>query len=82
MRRAGAPKWYLIKVVDQNRFYGATAATKYRTSSYFCTSIYLLDPYIIGVRENYRRAEKFLWVAIGDKGLMMTKALNNHIKMC
>ena len=42
----------------------------------------LLDPYIIGVRENYRRAEKFLEVAIGDKGLMMTKALNNHIKMC
>ena len=44
--------------------------------------VYLLDPYIIGVRENYRRAEKFLEVAIGDKGLMMTKALNNHIKMC
>ena len=44
--------------------------------------VYLLDPYIIGVRENYRRAEKFVEVAIGDKGLMMTKALNNHIKMC
>ena len=44
--------------------------------------VYLLDPYIIGVRENYRGAEKFLEVAIGDKGLMMTKALNNHIKMC
>ena len=37
MRRAGAPKWYLIKVADQNRFYGSTAATNYRTSSYFCT---------------------------------------------
>ena len=48
----------------------------------FALVVYLLDPYIIGVRENYRRAEKFLEVAIGDKGLMMTKALNNHIKMC
>ena len=48
----------------------------------FALVVYLLDPYIIGVRENYRRAEKFLEVAIGNKGLMMTKALNNHIKMC